>query len=87
LLFAIWNFSPKLKRFFVDQTGCLQPEAVLNVEPLAQTRLGKMWWWNATSIEYANNFVATSRRTRAGLNREPYTHSIASLKAVETLHK
>jgi hypothetical protein len=59
----------------------------LNVEPLAQTRLGKMWWWKARSIEYANNFVATSRRARAGLNREPYVHSIGSLKAVKTLQK
>ena len=76
--------------------NCFHP-STLNVEPLAQTRLGGMWWWKATSIEYANNFVATSRRAlrgvgyepeaRAGLNREPYMHSIASLKAVETLQK
>ena len=66
--------------------NCFHP-STLNVEPLAQTRLGKMWWWKARSTEYANNFVATSRRARAGLNREPYMHSIASLKAVETLQK
>ena len=39
LLFVVWNFSPKRNRFLVDQTGCLRPEAVLNVEPLAQIRL------------------------------------------------
>ena len=33
LLFAIWNFSSKLKSFFLDQTGCLQPAAGLNPEP------------------------------------------------------
>ena len=64
-----------------------RPAAGLNVEPLAQTRLGKMRWWKARSIEYANNFVATSRRARAGLNREPYVRSIASLMAVETLQR
>jgi hypothetical protein len=29
VFFAIWNFSPKLKRFLFNQTGCLRPEAVL----------------------------------------------------------
>ncbi|MEN8688827.1 MAG: hypothetical protein AB1Z20_01830 [Desulfobacterales bacterium] len=33
LLFAIWNFSTKRKRFLFDQTGCLRPEAALNLEP------------------------------------------------------
>jgi len=32
LLFAIWNFSPKLKPFRFDQTGCLQPESELKTE-------------------------------------------------------
>jgi hypothetical protein len=35
LLFAIWNFSSKLKSFFLDQTGCLRPAAGLNLEPIS----------------------------------------------------
>ena len=65
----------------------LEAAARGGAEPLAQTRLGKMSRWKATSIEYANNFVATFRRTRAGLNLESYMHLVASLKTVETLQK
>jgi hypothetical protein len=32
LLFAIWNFSPKLNRFLFDQSGRLRPAAGLNGE-------------------------------------------------------
>jgi hypothetical protein len=28
----MWNFSPKLHNFLFDQTECLRPEAVLNLE-------------------------------------------------------
>jgi hypothetical protein len=32
LLFAIWDFSPKLKNYLFDQTGCMRPEAALKIE-------------------------------------------------------
>ena len=41
------------------------------LEPLAQTWRVKMWWWKAKPIEFANNFITTLGRTRAGLN--PWT--------------
>ena len=63
----IWNFYRSLKVFLTRSDWAARGGA----EPLTQTRLGKMWWWKARSIEYANNFVATSRRALRGVGYEP----------------
>jgi hypothetical protein len=55
-----------------------QFQTVVAFEPLAQTQHGKMWRWKAKSIEYENDFIATSRRARAGLNPEPRTDQFRS---------
>ena len=50
-----------------------QYPSVVTFEPLAQTRHAKKSLWKAKSIECENNFLATSRRAKAGLNSEPGT--------------
>ena len=61
----------------LDQYGKQCP-LVVTFEPLAQTWHLKVWWWKAKSMECENIFIATFRRTRAGLNPEPGTDQLST---------